>query len=227
MRRGHSGFTWYGPSMSEQPQALLGALAADALAMPAHWYYDREALQRDYGNLSSYVAPKSPHPDSILWRSSYTPLNERGEILHEQARFWGQRGIHYHQFLQAGENTLNFQLAARLYEQTLALGRYDADAWLAFYIDFMLHSGPPPRHLRRGIPPGVLHPLRARPPAPGLRRGRCAHRRPGTGAGAVLRPGRNLRRRAGGGAGARRLDPQRSWRPAGCGLSGANTRRGA
>ena len=127
--------------MSERSQALLGALAADALAMPAHWYYDREALQRDYGTLSSYVAPRSPHPDSILWRSRYTPLNERGDILHEQARFWGQRGIHYHQFLRAGENTLNFQLAARLHEQTCDLGRYDADAWLAGYIDFMLTPG--------------------------------------------------------------------------------------
>ena len=127
--------------MSQPPQALLGSLAADALAMPVHWYYDRAALQRDYGKLSSYVAPKSPHADSILWRSSYTPLNARGEILHEQARFWGQRGIHYHQFLHAGENTLNFQLATRLYEQTRALGRYDADAWLAFYIDFMLTPG--------------------------------------------------------------------------------------
>lgn len=127
--------------MSQQTQALLGALAADALAMPAHWYYDRQALQRDYGTLSSYVAPKSPHSDSILWRSQYTPLNERGDILHGQARFWGQRGIHYHQFLQAGENTLNFQLATRLYEQTRDLGRYDADAWLAVYIDFMLTPG--------------------------------------------------------------------------------------
>ncbi len=127
--------------MSERPQALLGALAADALAMPAHWYYDRAALQRDYGTLASYVAPKSPHPDSILWRSSYTPLNARGDILHEQARFWGRRGIHYHQFLTAGENTLNFQLAARRYEQTRDLGRYDADAWLAFYVDFMLTPG--------------------------------------------------------------------------------------
>ena len=88
-----------------------------------------------------YVAPKSPHADSILWRSHYTPLNERGDILHEQARFWGQRGVHYHQFLRAGENTLNFQLAARLYEQTRALSRYDAEAWLAFYVDFMLTPG--------------------------------------------------------------------------------------
>jgi ADP-ribosyl-[dinitrogen reductase] hydrolase len=127
--------------MTPQPHALLGAFAADALAMPVHWYYDRAALERDYGKLGSYVAPRNPHPDSILWRSQYMPLNERGDILHDQARYWGQRGIHYHQFLSAGENTLNFQLAARLYLQTRETGRYDADAWLAFYIDFMLTPG--------------------------------------------------------------------------------------
>ncbi len=127
--------------MIKTPDALLGALAADAVAMPVHWYYDRATLARDYGQVSSYLAPKNPHADSILWRSSYVPLNERGDILHEQARYWGQRGVHYHQFLAAGENTLNFQLAARLYKQTVELGQYDADAWLGFYVDFMLTPG--------------------------------------------------------------------------------------
>lgn len=127
--------------MTKIPNALLGALAADAVAMPVHWYYDRAALARDYGQITSYLAPKNPHADSILWRSSYTPLNERGDILHDQARYWGQRGVHYHQFLAAGENTLNFQLAAQLYKQTVELGRYDADAWLAFYVEFMLTPG--------------------------------------------------------------------------------------
>ena len=127
--------------MTKNDGALLGALAADAVAMPVHWYYDRAALARDYGQLFSYLAPRNPHPDSILWRSSYTPLNARGDILHDQARYWGQRGVHYHQFLAAGENTLNYQLAARLYAQTMHAGRYDADAWLAEYIDFMLTPG--------------------------------------------------------------------------------------
>ena len=121
--------------------ALLGALAADAVSMPVHWYYDRAALAQDYGQISGYLAPRNPHPGSILWRSHYQPLNPRGDILHEQARYWGQRGVHYHQFLAAGENTLNYQLAARLYRQTIELGRYDADAWLVCYVDFMLTPG--------------------------------------------------------------------------------------
>jgi hypothetical protein len=80
-------------------EALLGALAADALAMPVHWYYDRQALARDYGLVDHYMAPRSTHADSILWRSHYEPLNERADILREQAQYWGQRGVHYHQFL--------------------------------------------------------------------------------------------------------------------------------
>jgi len=127
--------------MTKQPNAFLGSLAADAVAMPVHWYYDRAALEHDYGTITGYLAPKNPHPDSILWRSTYTPVNARGEILHDQAIYWGQRGIHYHQFLQEGENTLNFQLARVLYEQTLRLGRYDAKAWLETYIEFMLTPG--------------------------------------------------------------------------------------
>ena len=121
--------------------ALVGALAADALSMPVHWYYNRVALGRDYGRVKYYVAPKSPHPDSILWRSEYQPLNEKGNILHEQAVYWGRKGVHYHQFLHAGENTLNFQLAVALFEQVREAGSYDAGAWIENYCDFMLTSG--------------------------------------------------------------------------------------
>jgi predicted NAD/FAD-dependent oxidoreductase len=45
--------------------AVWGSLIADALAMPLHWYYDRDAMLRDYGEVSNYVAPHNPHPDSI------------------------------------------------------------------------------------------------------------------------------------------------------------------
>lgn len=118
-----------------------GAFIGDALAMPVHWYYDRAALKRDYGTVRDYVAPRNPHADSILWRSEYTPLNERGDILREQAQYWGRRGIHYHQFLRAGENTLNLQLAKVLADSLIAKGRYDADDYLARYIAFMLTPG--------------------------------------------------------------------------------------
>jgi len=121
--------------------AYRGSLIADAVAMPVHWYYDRAALRAEYGEITEYLAPKNPHTGSILWRSKYTAPNEKGEILHEQAAYWGQPGIHYHQFLKAGENTLNFQLAEQLVILCSKSGGYDPDEWLAHYISFMLTPG--------------------------------------------------------------------------------------
>ena len=89
---------------------LYGLCIGDALAMPVHWYYNRQALHDDYGLVTDYLAPRNPHPGSILWRSSYAAPNSTGEILHDQAQYWGQKGIHYHQFLKAGENTLNVKI---------------------------------------------------------------------------------------------------------------------
>ncbi len=119
-------------------KAFRGAQIADALAMPVHWYYDRAALRRDYGVVDRYLSPRNPHPDSILWRSNYEALNERGDILRKQVKYWGQRNIHYHQFLKAGENTLNFRLAAELFQLVSVAGHYSPDTWLALYIDRML-----------------------------------------------------------------------------------------
>jgi len=121
--------------------ALYGLYIADALAMPVHWYYDRQALFRDYGWVTDYLAPKNPHPDSILWRSSYTAPDKKGEILHDQARYWGKRGVHYHQFLQPGENTLNVQLCSLLIESLNENGRYDPADYLQRYIRFMTFPG--------------------------------------------------------------------------------------
>ncbi|HAV13246.1 MAG TPA: ADP-ribosylglycohydrolase [Opitutae bacterium] len=121
--------------------AMLGALVADAVAMPVHWYYDTSALDNDYGKLRSYVSPKNPHSGSILWRSKYHPRNAKGDILKAQAQFWGQRGIHYHQFLKAGENTLNYKLATELYIQVLDEGTYNVSRWADRYVECMLQEG--------------------------------------------------------------------------------------
>ena len=109
--------------------------------MPVHWYYDRTALHADYGAVDQYLKPHPVHPGSILHRSAYTALNEKGDILREQAAYWGRTGVHYHQFLQAGENTLNFQLARALHGLVARTGTYDPDAWLECYIKFMLTPG--------------------------------------------------------------------------------------
>jgi ADP-ribosylglycohydrolase len=117
--------------------AMVGALVADAISMPVHWYYDISALDRDYPVLDPYQPPRNPHPDSILWRSKYVPRNKAGDILHDQAQYWGQRGVHYHQFLPAGGNTVNFQLGRELYQLVVNSGAYHPDAWLGRYIELM------------------------------------------------------------------------------------------
>ncbi|HIB64269.1 MAG TPA: ADP-ribosylglycohydrolase family protein [Phycisphaerales bacterium] len=115
--------------------SLYGLYIGDALAMPVHWYYDRAALNRDYGWVDSYLAPKNPHPNSILWRSHYQPVNEKGEILHHQARYWGERDVHYHQFLKPGENTVNLKLC-QLSWKLLQEG-YSKEEYINRYIAFM------------------------------------------------------------------------------------------
>jgi ADP-ribosyl-[dinitrogen reductase] hydrolase len=122
-------------------RAFLGSLVADAVAMPVHWYYDRQALARDYGTITGYLAPRNPHPDSILWRSNYAAAGPKTDILREQAAYWGKRGVHYHQFLEAGENTLNQLLAVELYEMVRRDRDYDPERWLDRYIAFMLAPG--------------------------------------------------------------------------------------
>lgn len=127
--------------MSIRINAFHGALAADALSLPVHWYYDRIALKRDYGLVDHYITPRNPHPDSILHRSRYQPEQPVADILHDQAQYWGQHGVHYHQQLKAGENTLNFQLSHALYQQVQTSGRYDPSAWLRLYVDCMRLPG--------------------------------------------------------------------------------------
>lgn len=122
-------------------RVMKGLRIGDALAMPVHWYYDQERLLGDYGEVQRFLAPKNPHPGSILWRSSYHPPNEKGEILHEQRQYWGKRDIHYHQFLAAGESTLNAQLCRRHWELLNAEGGWDANSFLEDYIRFMTTPG--------------------------------------------------------------------------------------
>ncbi len=130
---------------------FLGSLVADAVAMPVHWYYDTAALDRDYPELAAaagggagpcpYLAPQNPHAGSILWRSQWTAPDPKHDILREQAAYWGKRGIHYHQFLTAGENTLNFRLATELFEMVRRDRAYDAETWLGRYVTLMLEPG--------------------------------------------------------------------------------------
>ncbi|HEY9194401.1 MAG TPA: ADP-ribosylglycohydrolase family protein [Methyloversatilis sp.] len=124
--------------------AWWSSFIGDALAMPVHWYYTRERIPIDYGDITGYLTPHNPHPDSILWRSRYAVTGTTDDILHDQARYWGgPRGIHYHQFLHAGENTLNVRIATLLAQSLIDCGRYDRDDFAHRYTDFMLT---PARH---------------------------------------------------------------------------------
>lgn len=129
------------PTHVRSQGTLYGLCIGDALAMPVHWYYNRQALEADYGRVADYLAPRNPHPDSILWRSSYATPNSKGEILHDQAQYWGQKGIHYHQFLKAGENTLNVKICRLLIESINQTGTYDPEDFLKRYIAFMTTPG--------------------------------------------------------------------------------------
>jgi ADP-ribosylglycohydrolase len=126
---------------SRKQGALCGLSIGDALAMPVHWYYNRSALMADYGYVTHFLRPRNPHPDSILWRSSYSAPGPKGAILHDQAQYWGQKGIHYHQFLLAGENTLNIKICRLIVESVKRKKAYDADDFLAEYISFMTTPG--------------------------------------------------------------------------------------
>ena len=146
--------------------SLYGMFIADALAMPVHWYYSRARLYRDHGHVTEYRSPQNPHPDSILWRSSYTAPNAKGEILHGQAKYWGRTGVHYHQFLTAGENTLNLRVARLLIESLNHHGQYEQPDFVDRYVNFMTTPSSHNdtyveeyhRHwfgnFARGIPPG-------------------------------------------------------------------------
>lgn len=50
-------------------------------------------------------------------------------------------GIHYHQFLKAGENTLNVKICRLLVESLNEIGAYDSDDFLERYISFMMTPG--------------------------------------------------------------------------------------
>ena len=126
------------PSPEERATgALVGTRVGDALAMPVHWYYDRAALRSDYGLVDTYRDPRPEHPNSILWRSSYEPTEPEYDILGDERRFWGRRGVHYHQHLRAGENTLTVQLLARALEQVVARGSWDRSEYIDLYLRFM------------------------------------------------------------------------------------------
>ena len=125
--------------------ALWGMFVGDALAMPVHWYYNVAALQRDFGTIRDYQAPKDFHPGSIMSLSSTGRAgrgSQEGEvvggvILKGKKPYWGQPHTHYHRGMQPGDNTLNLLCVRVLIRAMNAAGRYDPADFLRDYVAFM------------------------------------------------------------------------------------------
>lgn len=129
--------------------AFWGMMIGDALAMPVHWYYRLSELQRDYGVIRDYQAPKAIHPSAIMSLSSTAGAGRGSQsgnvvgdvILKGKKQHWGPAHRHYHQGMQAGENTLN-ALCARLVMRSLCRKRgHDTEDFLADYVQFMTAEG--------------------------------------------------------------------------------------
>ncbi len=125
--------------------ALWGMFVGDALAMPVHWYYDVAAIQRDFGTLRDFEAPRDYHPNSIMALASTGQAgrgSQQGEvvgrvILHGKKHLWARPNRHYHEGLQAGDNTLNLLCVRVLLRTMSAAGGYDTAAYLREYVGFM------------------------------------------------------------------------------------------
>lgn len=124
---------------------LWGMFVGDALAMPAHWYYDVTALRRDFGTLRDYHAPPDLHPNSFLSRASTGGAGRGSQagdvvgsiILHGKKQLWTHPHRHYHFGLRAGDNTLNLLCARVLLRGMAASGCYNSQDFLRAYVAFM------------------------------------------------------------------------------------------
>jgi len=138
--------------------ALRSMFVGDSLAMPVHWYYRTADIFRQFpaGITRLEAAPES-HPSSIMSLHS-THKGGRGShgndaqqhivgdvILKGRRKFWGRASQHYHQGMQAGENTLNAHCARVTMRALIAnAGHYDKDGFIDAYVSFM--TADPPQH---------------------------------------------------------------------------------
>ena len=76
--------------------SLWGLFIGDALAMPAHWYYQVDNIETVFnGGIGDYQEPPHPHLESFMVGMAYSPdvetAKQQGrpfDILHEHARFY-------------------------------------------------------------------------------------------------------------------------------------------
>ncbi|XP_059183551.1 uncharacterized protein LOC131962621 [Centropristis striata] len=144
-------------------EALWAMCAADSMSMPVHWYYNIDDIRRDFGGwISSLNSPRDRHPSSILslsnttgsGRTAWSSGTKRHDvvgnvILHDKLDLWksSKGSVHYHQGLEAGDNTLNVVCSLRA-ARSLVTGQFrdvsepDARAAvLSDYVSFMTTPG--------------------------------------------------------------------------------------
>lgn len=141
--------------------ALASLFVGDSLAMPVHWFYNPDDIERAFpGGIRQLEAAPESHPSSIMAlhstrqggrsgrgrRQGAEPREVVGEVILKGRRhLWGQPNRHYHHGMQAGDNTLNAHCARVLMRSIIANdGCYHQDHFLQSYIDFM--TADPPRH---------------------------------------------------------------------------------
>lgn len=128
--------------------ALYGLLIADALAMPSHWYYGGAGqVASQYGKITTYVKPVTKLPGSIMSKSDTGGGGRggfRGDVIggvifHNKKKYWAPgANYHYHQGMEAGDNTLEAILMRRVVNITAAAGgEFAPDDILADYMKFM------------------------------------------------------------------------------------------
>lgn len=103
--------------------ALWSSWIGDAVAMPAHWYYDRALQSSQYGLISSYLSPLEPHKDSWEYFSQITAVREQLEwpfrIFHNNTELFDKPGTHYHHGMKPGENTLMSRVQEQLIQSIM------------------------------------------------------------------------------------------------------------
>ena len=138
--------------------SLWGLFIGDALAMPAHWYYNRAQLRKDFGKITTYQAPTLNLPGSIL-NVSNTGGGGRGSdegniigdiICHGKKKYWLRSGSYfYHCTLQKAENTLEVQLTRLLLRHIASQSKsnvgngyqFNAEKYREEFVEFMLRPG--------------------------------------------------------------------------------------
>mmetsp|Transcript_97139 Transcript_97139/g.173005 ORF Transcript_97139/g.173005 Transcript_97139/m.173005 type:complete len:274 (+) Transcript_97139:58-879(+) len=112
--------------------ALWGMHIADAIAMPAHWYYGgSRQVEADYGRITGYVKPKTELRGSIMALSNTGGAGRGGNdgdiigsvIAHGKKPYWDRaRAHHYHCTLDKGENTVDCDVVRVCYKSIVESG---------------------------------------------------------------------------------------------------------